>query len=256
MSNLISISTSDSLSILNTHQSKTMSHFYAHESPILNTYFQDLTNLLITDSHSGSINIWNLEKQSKLPCEAHVLFNVSPLVSTDYNKHSSFHFALDDNGKIYINTIKSYIQEVHEWNYYDNNNNNNKCKPCLIKQDYCNYNQFIIGSCKGVDVFDIRMFKRVGCVLFGNNNKKGNCIINTANDSNEIMIIGNESIELRKWKGINDNNDNDVHGDVVQMWTQFNDEITHCKFEYTLQSKNQDNEIIIGLNNGDVYYSY
>ena len=142
---------------------------------------------------------------------------------------------------------------MHEWNFYDNAERK-QCKPVLVKQDYCNYNQFMVGSCKGIEVFDIRMFKCVECFRFGSgnsnrNNNKGKHIINTANDSNEIIIVGKESVELHKWKG-------DDNGDVVQVWTQFNDEITHCSFEYTLQSKNQDNEIIIGLNNGDVYYSY
>lgn len=239
-SSIIALSQGDSATIINFQLSKTVSHFYASPTPIMNLFSYHIANLLITDSSDGVINFWDTGKLSKIPTNSSFLLNEEPVISSDYNSDSSLYYALDAQGKAYLNSVKSYCDDIFEGNVWEEY----KEKPIFIKGDRVNFNQFVVGYEKGIKYFDIRNFK---CVKELNN---GNNVMNIVNDSKEVLIIEKNNIEL--WN-LN-MNESSNEGGLLQKWTQFNN-IVHSNFNIFYHNNEKNSMIILGMYNGDVYYS-
>ena len=74
--------------------------------------------------------------------------------------------------------------------------------------------------------------------------------MNILNDSKEVLIIENNNIELCDIE----TTEKEPEGGLLQTWTQFNN-ITHSNFGVFYQNNIKKSMIILGMNNGDVYYS-
>ena len=239
-SSLIALSQLDSATIVNIQQSKTVSHFYAMPNPIMNMFSYPIANLLITDSTDGILNTWDTSVLSKVPVESYFIYSDSKLISSDYNSDSSFYYALDGKGNAYIKSVKKYSDEVVEGNLIKEDKN----RPLMIKGDRTNLNQYVVGYEHGIKFFDLRTFKCVKEL------KRGKNVMNILNDSKEVLIIENNNIELCDIE----TTEKEPEGGLLQTWTQFNN-ITHSNFGVFYQNNIKKSMIILGMNNGDVYYS-
>ena len=184
--NTIIYSSEYSINFFNISQAKNISSFYAHETTILNLFFDEKSNNIISISKEGIIYIWDPNQKLEIPKFSHFLFEQNNLINTDFNKDSQFLYTLGKEGNISIVNIYN-DEEIYNW-FEDTKNN----KPISICSNLNNINEFIIGYEKGFKIFDVRNYK---CIEDWTNNLDfgvNKCII----DANNILVENEFGLKL------------------------------------------------------------
>ena len=182
---LIAYSSNCSINIFNTDYGKNIFSYFAQEKEVMNFFFNENNNKIISCSNNGIINVWNIEQKSSFPDNTHFLFDVNKLNYVDYNSETNLFYCLDDSGKISIFDVNENDDNIINFEIEKNYNVN------FISCNPKNLNEFILGCDNGFKIFDIRNNSK--CVEnfsggeFDMNVKK--CILD-----NEIILMQNENV--------------------------------------------------------------
>lgn len=230
-SNLLVIGSSNNkVYLLNTTLGKATSSFEAHEDSVVALFYSQSRGILITNSADSTYKTWNVAKSTKLPL--HIYYDTeNSIVSADYREEDNLHICVDQDG----NLILRVLNKGNELNKLFLENAN---EDTFVKFDQSNNNQFFVGTEEKLDVYDARMNKII--VSY----PKWNSVKGLANDSEKAMIFMKyKPLSLSKF---------DEGDKVVKEWDNFG-ELTHLKMR--TEKNNNNGIIILGNENGDVYYS-
>ena len=227
-SNLLIIgSANNKVYLLNTTLGKATSSFEAHEDSVVALFYSQSRGVLITNSADSTYKTWNLQNSTKLPL--HIYYDTeNSIVSADYREEDNAHICVDQDGNFVYRILDK----------------SNECTKLLldvpseetfVKFDSTNRNQYYIGNEEKCDLYDGRMNKVISS--FAWENVKG--VINDTDKA--IVMMKEKSLMLTALSN---------EKDIVKEW----DEIaspTHLR----MKAKEGNGVIIVGNENGDVYYS-
>ena len=233
--NLIVYSSDYSINTFNISLGKNISSFYAHDTNILNLFYDEKTKNFISCNERGIIHLWDINQKYEIPIISHYLFGQNKIINVDYNSDTQYFYSLDDQGKVTI--INIYNDEELNFVVNDNDNNNKLNKPISICSNLKNLNEVIIGYEKGFKIFDVRNTK---CIEdFNNifNFKINKCIM----DTNNILIQNEYELKLfdyKEQKIISERNSKD-----------------RIKFFNFYNFSKDDTRILYGDEKGNIFYS-
>lgn len=229
--NLVLYSSDYTINTFNISTGTNTSSFYAHETKILNLFYDEKYKNVISCSKSGIIHIWDINQKSEIPIISHFLFDQTKILNADYNQDNKFFYSLGEERKISI--LNAYDdEEIYSWE--DDTKSN---KPISICANLRNINEFIVGYEKGFKIFDIRTYN---CIEDWTNIfdfEVHKCII----DNNNILLKNDFEIKLIDWK----------EKKIIEE-KKYKDKITF--FNFYNYSKN-DLRIVYGDEKGNIFYS-
>ena len=188
--NLIVYSSDYSINTFNTTLGKNISSFYAHDTKILNLFYDEKGKNFISCNERGIIHLWDINQRFEIPVISHYLFQHNKIINVDYNMDTQYFYSLDDEGKISI--INVYNDE--EINHILNDIKLNK--PISIFADLKNLNQFILGFEKGFQIYDVRNFKCVEDYCDIIDFKVNKCIMDASNS----ILVNEYGLKLFDYK--------------------------------------------------------